>query len=45
MVNIITRFENFMEYMPQELVKEDYASTTAGGAYSGIPSVIKNNLQ
>ena len=45
MVNIISRFENFMEYMPQELVKEDYASTTAGGAYSGIPSVAKNNLQ
>ena len=45
MVNIITRFENFMEYMPQELVKEDYASTTAGGAYSGIPSIAKNNLQ
>ena len=45
MTNIITRFENFMEYMPQELVKEDYASTTAGGAYSGIPSIAKNNLQ
>ena len=45
MVNIISRFENFMEYMPQELVKEDYASTTAGGAFSGIPSVAKNNLQ
>ena len=45
MVNIISQFENFMEYMPQELVKEDYASTTAGGAYSGIPSVAKNNLQ
>lgn len=45
MANVITRFENFMEYMPQELVKEDYASTTAGGAFSGIPSVAKNNLQ
>lgn len=45
MVNVITRFENFMEYMPQELVKEDYASTTAEGAFSGIPSVAKNNLQ
>lgn len=45
MVNVITRFENFMEHMPQELVKEDYASTTAGGAFSGIPSVAKNNLQ
>ena len=45
MVNVISQFENFMEYMPQELVKEDYASTTAGGAFSGIPSVAKNNLQ
>ncbi len=44
MVNIITRFENFMEVMSSDLVKEDYASTTAEGAYSSIPSVAKNNL-
>ena len=44
MINIITHFENFMQNMPSDLVKEDYASTTAGGAYSGIPSVVKNNL-
>lgn len=30
--------------MTSDLIKEDYASTTAGGAYSGIPSVAKNNL-
>jgi hypothetical protein len=30
--------------MTPDLIKEDYASTTAGGAYSGIPSVAKNNL-
>ncbi len=30
--------------MSSDLIKEDYASTTAGGAYSGIPSVAKNNL-
>ena len=44
MVNIITHFENFMQSMTPDLIKEDYASTTAGGAYSGIPSVAKNNL-
>lgn len=44
MVNIITHFENFMQSMTSDLIKEDYASTTAGGAYSGIPSVAKNNL-
>lgn len=30
--------------MTSDLIKEDYASTTAGGAYSGIPSVAKNNI-
>jgi uncharacterized protein YjdB len=45
LINIINKFENFLEAMPPELIKEDYASTTAGGAYTGIPSVLKNNLQ
>lgn len=44
MINIINHFENFMQSMTSDLVKEDYASTTAGGAYTGIPSVAKNNL-
>ena len=44
MINIISHFENFMQNMTSDLIKEDYASTTAGGAYSGIPSVAKNNL-
>lgn len=44
MINIITHFENFMQSMTPDLIKEDYASTTAGGAYTGIPSVAKNNL-
>ena len=44
MINIITHFENFIQSMPSDLIKEDYASTTAGGAYSSIPSVVKNNL-
>lgn len=44
MINIITHFEDFMQSMTSDLIKEDYASTTAGGAYSNIPSVAKNNL-
>ena len=44
MINIITHFENFMQSMTPDLIKEDYASTTAGGAYTGIPSIAKNNL-
>ena len=44
MINIINHFEDFMQGMTSDLIKEDYASTTAGGAYSGIPSVAKNNL-
>lgn len=45
MINIINNFEVFMEVFSNELIKEDYASTTANGAYSGIPSIAKNNLQ
>ena len=44
LINIINHFENFMQGMSSDLIKEDYASTTAGGAYAGIPSVAKNNL-
>ena len=45
LTNIINRFERFTDNIPPELIKEDYASTTAGGAYAGIPSVAKNNVQ
>ena len=31
--------------MPADLIKEDYASTTAKGNYSSIPSIAKNNIQ
>ena len=36
--NIIHRFEEFCNIMPKELVEEDYASTTANGAFVNIPS-------
>lgn len=36
--NIIHRFEEFCDIMPQELIEEDYATTTANGAFVNIPS-------
>ena len=44
-VNIIFRYEEFMRSQTKELITEDYASTTAGGAYTEIPSKTTNNLQ
>lgn len=43
--NIINRFERFTDIAPSELVKEDYASTTGGGSFTGIPSQSTNNIQ
>lgn len=43
--NIINRFERFTDIAKSELVKEDYASTTGGGAFIGIPSQSTNNIQ
>ena len=43
--NVINRFERMSDIVSQDLIKEDYASTTAFGQYTAIPSVAKNNLQ
>lgn len=43
--NIILRFEAFTDIAPEALVKEDYATTTGGGAYTGIPSKTSCTLQ
>jgi hypothetical protein len=43
--NIINCFERFTDITPAELVKEDYASTTGGGKFTGIPSQSTNNIQ
>lgn len=43
--NIINRFEAFCEITPKDLVEEDYAATTAGGAFTGIPSTSTNTIQ
>lgn len=43
--NIINRFERFTDIAPAELVKEDYASTTADGTFTSIPSKTANTIQ
>lgn len=43
--NIINHFERFTDIAPLDLVKEDYASTTGGGRFTGIPSQSTNNIQ
>lgn len=43
--NILNRFEEFIEIAPKDLVEEDYAPTTANGAFTNIPSKTENNLQ
>lgn len=45
MANIINRFERFTDIAPPYLVEEDYAETTANGAFTGIPSRFTNNIQ
>lgn len=45
LANVINRFERMSDIVSNELIKEDYASTTAFGQYTSIPSVSKNNLQ
>lgn len=44
--NVIRTFEQFMDICPSEIVAEDYASTTAGGAFTEIPTKADaNNIQ
>lgn len=43
--NIINEFERFTDISSLDLVKEDYASTTASGSFTGIPQTSKNNIQ
>ena len=42
---LVNKFEEFIQICPLDIVKEDYASTTANGAYKGIPSTTTNNIQ
>lgn len=43
--NVLTAFERFVNKIGAELYAEDYAGTTAGGAYNGIPSKTTCNIQ
>lgn len=43
--NIINHFERFIDIAPPYLVEEDYASTTANGDFTSIPSKTTNNIQ
>lgn len=43
--NIINRFEEFVEITPPYIVSEDYAETTANGAFVNIPLKDTNNIQ
>lgn len=43
--NIINHFERFTDIASLDLVKEDYARTTANGAFTSIPSQTTNNIQ
>ena len=43
--HIIQKFEEFNEVCPKDIVQEDYASTTGGGKFTGIPSTTTNNIQ
>lgn len=43
--NIINRFERFTDIAPPYLVEEDYAESTADGAFSEIPLKDKSNIQ
>lgn len=42
---LVNKFEEFTQICPQDVIKEDYASTTANNAYTGIPSKTTNNIQ
>lgn len=43
--NINAEFEKFMSIIPPHIYAEDYASTTGGGNFTGIPLKDTNNIQ
>ena len=43
--NIINEFERFTDVIGSDLYAEDFASTTANGAFTAIPSTDTNNIQ
>lgn len=43
--NVLSKFEQFINIAPTELVQEDYATTTASSKFTNIPSKTTNNIQ
>lgn len=43
--NLIKMFEDWTNYNSSELIAEDYSTSTADGAFVGIPSTSTNNIQ
>lgn len=43
--NVLSKFEQFINIAPTELVQEDYATTTADSKFTNIPSKTTNNIQ
>ena len=43
--NVLSKFEQFINIAPTELVQEDYATTTADRKFTNIPSKTTNNIQ
>lgn len=43
-INMIREFEKFTDLIPPYICAEDYASTTANGKFTGIPSTSSNNI-
>lgn len=43
--HINSMFEEFMSTIPLSVYSEDYADTTGGGEFTGIPKVDTNNIQ
>lgn len=42
--NICSEFDKFISAIPPYLYEEDYAETTGGGLFTGIPLVSENNI-
>lgn len=43
-INVIRKFEDFMNICPPYIVEQDYWTTTGNGAFTNIPSPIDNNI-
>ena len=42
---LVNKFEEFIQICPNDIIIEDYATTTVNGTYTDIPSTTTNNIQ